>query len=129
MSFRDKLGRVLDWTNEWIIRRTNGVPRGGGQWCMEVAVCKDRALFKGIAVANKGAAGFWVFLFDSPTRRDRAECCPLYVPGTASLSLDWSNSPRAMAQGIFVGASSDPNSYTPITDPDAWFEVAYEPLR
>jgi hypothetical protein len=120
---------VLDWTYEDRIRRTAGVPRGGGQWCMEQQICKDRALFKGGAFANKGVVGFWAWIFDAPTRQTYPACCPLYVPASTTMSLDWTAAPRLMSQGIYVAASSDPQTFTIIVSPDAWFEIAYEAVR
>jgi hypothetical protein len=129
MSFRDKLSRAFDWMAEERIRRTAGVPRGGQGWCMEVAVCKDRALLKSAVVANKGGVPFWLWICDSPTTQDRPTCAPIYVPALTTQALDWTAAPRLMSQGIFVLATTDPETKTLIATPDAWFEVAYEPVR
>ena len=129
MSFRDKLAQALDWVRDERIRRTAGVPRGGGNWGMELVIAKDRCLFKSAACANKGAVPFWLWVCDAPSRQTKPTCAPIYIPALSTQALDWTAAPRLMSQGIYVAASTDPETLTLILTPDAWFEVAYEPVR
>lgn len=105
------------------------MPHTGSSWVAEIVSVNKRCRFKACAVANKGAVDFWLWVCDSSTTGATSPtCCPLKVPAGTTQSLDWTEAPRDMAQGIYCAATTDPQVKTLIAANDAFFEVAYENL-
>jgi hypothetical protein len=96
-------------------------------------VCSCRALLHGVKVANKSAAGFWLWVCDSANGAGvppaNSSSCPQYVAAnTGNAFLDWIGAAQLMTAGIYVCASSDPVTLTLIPAADAFFEVAWGEL-
>lgn len=99
-------------------------------WERERVACQKQCAVAGVAVANKGAAGFWLWICDGGTAEtDKPFLCPIYVPGGSSNSLDWSMRPVKFVHGCYVCATTDPFTKTLIATPDAFFDIAYENIR
>jgi hypothetical protein len=96
---------------------------GGQSWCSQLMVNQTGAWFKSCTAANKGAAGFWLWVCDQSLSPVLA---PVFVPASSTWSIDRTFSPRLMPGGIYVCATSDPVTRTLIAANDAWFELAYE---
>lgn len=126
MTFRQFVASAGAEILHYIRGKSGDTPRSGQSWQVQQVACASKCLFKGIAVSNKGATGFWVWVCDDSGEGTKPTLAPLYVPSTSTFSLDWSECPRRMMNGIYVCATSDPLTKTLITGADAWFEVAYE---
>jgi hypothetical protein len=101
-----------------------------GDWESERLGCGKQCAVSGVAVANKGAVDFWLWICDSSTKEaDKPFLCPILVPAGQSNSLDWSLRPVKMLHGVYVCATTDPLTKTLITTQDAYFDIAYENIR
>jgi len=130
MNFREYISRAASEVLDYVRARGADSPHAGRSWCMELQANSGKCLFKSLAVANKsGATAFWVWVCDSATTADKPTCVPLYVPASSNAALDWTEAPLLMMNGIYVCATSDPQTKTLITAADAFFEVAYEIKR
>ena len=128
MNFREYISRAASEVLDYIRNRRADVSRSGQGWCQQLNICNRKCLFKGMAVANKGAGGFWVFVCDDSGEGNKPAAAPIFVPAASTWSLDWTLAPRLMMNGIYVCAPTDPVTKTLIAGADAWFEVAYEIL-
>lgn len=110
---------------------------GGSQnWQQQALVCTRPCELLSVAVANKGAVDFWLWVCDASTMgADRPVSCPIPVPAGTAQSIqhilpDVENvgrfRGRQMQHGIYVCATTDPVTKTLITAPDAFFEVAFD---
>jgi hypothetical protein len=95
-------------------------------WERERLGCGKQCVVYGVAVANKGAADFWLWICDSATKEATK---PYLVPAGQSNSLDWSLRPVKFNHGVYVCATTDPLTKTLITTQDAFFDIAYETIR
>ncbi len=111
------------------MKAPNDYPHGGDSWQTQQVVIAGPCSFRGVAVANKSGSDFWVWVCDAAGQADKPSLMPLKVTAGNCSSLDWSNSPRTMLNGIYVCATSDPFTKTLITTADAWFDVAYEIIK
>ena len=96
-----------------------------GNWSRELKVTGTACRFRGVAIANKHATdAFWVWVCDGEAAKPA--CAPLYVPALTTQALSWESSPRIMRNGIFLYATSTPDTNTVITAADAFFDCAYD---
>jgi hypothetical protein len=107
-------------------RKPVNVVYATSQWSTNFKVIGTRARFRGVAVANKHATdAFWIWVCDGEAA-GKPICAPLYVPALTTQSLSWADSPRILQNGIFLYATSTPDTNTAITTSDAFFDCAYD---
>jgi len=95
-------------------------------WQKEALVCGKECFVRGAVCANKGGAGLWFWICDSPSvAAKKPSCAPVFVPANSTLSIDWQLSPRKFTSGIYVCVSTDPVTKTLPATGDAYFEVCY----
>jgi hypothetical protein len=105
----------------------HGVTSANTDWEKEHTFAHHRCLVYGVACANKGGAGFWLWVCDGPVSLSPT-FAPVYVPALSTQAIDWSLTPRRFNNGLYVCASTDPVTKTAPATNDAFFEATYEPI-
>lgn len=98
----------------------------GASWNSQLLAIGKAAWFKNCTVANKGAVDFWLWVCDASGEALAPTMAPIYVPALTTQSIDRTLSPRFFGNGIYVCATTDPQTRTLITAGDAFFELSYE---
>lgn len=108
----------------------NTVPAAG--WAVDAVICGHPCELFSAGATDKSGAGFWLWLCDSPVRATNVKPFAVaFVPGDGTLTLDYRVIDRAAhrgrkLRGLYILASSDPLTLTPIGADDAFFMCNYE---
>jgi hypothetical protein len=105
------------------------MPPSTGPWVKELQASIVRSLLQQVCVANKSAAGFWVWICDSAAGAAvQSDLCPHYVAPNERQVFDFAPAPRLMVSGVYVGASTGAAAFVAIAADDCYIEVAYQPF-
>lgn len=95
-------------------------------WQNQAHITTGRVRVQAVSVQDKGGVDFWLWVCKGPT--DDWPVAVAYCPAYGAVSLDLRDYPQDL-EGLYLCASSDPVTKTPLTTNPAFFRVSYEPRR